>query len=112
MKKYLLILAMCFVSMSAQAEYVESLLIKTVQGTPNGGFLLSFDKTVHANCTTSGTKTIYYYPNIGSMTSDGLKTMLSLAMVAFTTQKEVNVHFDESASECWGQYLTIDYDDA
>ena len=105
---FFLFFSFLFFSALARADYVEDLQISSIQGAPNGGFILGFTTPVHSSCTTSGTDVVYAYPNQASQTQDGIKTLLTIAMTAFATQKNVNVHVDTSSAECWVQYLMIE----
>jgi len=108
MKKIVCILIFTFLSATANAAFVENLKIERVQASPNGGFLLFFDKDVHSNCVTSGKNVVYAYPDKAGMTDSGLKSLLSVALVGFTADKNTAIHFDESSNECWVQYVTVD----
>ncbi len=110
MKKLIAFLLISIISISAKAETftaVDSLKINGIEGVFNGGFVLHFDTPVHSACLTSGTDKIYVYANHVSVTADGVKTLLSLAMTGYATQANVRVIFDSDTSECWVKYLTI-----
>ena len=108
MKKFVIALLLSVSSLSSNAAYVENLEIERVQVTPSGGFLLFLNQEVHANCVTSGKDVVYVYPNQGNVTGEGIKSLLSIALVGFTSNKKVALHFDENSNECWVQYITLD----
>ncbi|WNO08670.1 hypothetical protein [Teredinibacter sp. KSP-S5-2] len=81
--------------------------IKRVQIVQNGGFLLTFDSVIQPSCSIAGTSALYIYPDKGGITQEGIKSFLSTALMAFSTDLNVDVMYDDSTGYCWGKYLLV-----
>ncbi len=79
--------------------------IETV-GT-DSGFIVYFSTSLPGPCSAAGSNALFIYPNQNGVTTDGVKMLLSTALLAFTTGKQVTVAYDNSTANCWGAYIKI-----
>ena len=102
--------AVCFfflVSSQAHAATWHSSTIKKIYPLGSGSVVLLFETDSPA-CT-NGSK--YYYINVGvnSMTAEGRDALLSVALTAAATGKQVSINFDETSDSCDINRLSVDF---
>jgi hypothetical protein len=75
--------------------------VKVVYPQANGSVILSFVDNA-PNCSNPTTPTKYMYIQVGQngVTAEGLKNMLSTALVAYATGGVLSVAFDDGTSAC------------
>lgn len=81
--------------------------IESVQVVNDGGFLINLDSEVDVDCTHGGTSTLLISPNQNGVTITGAKSLLSTALIAFSTGSNVNIMYSNDTSYCLGKYLLI-----
>ena len=83
--------------------------IKSVQVMNHGGFMINLEDEEASICSQKGSSTILIYPNQNGVTIAGAKSLLSTALIAFTTENKVNVMYSYSIDSgyCWGKVLFI-----
>ena len=92
----------------ASLKWTEYKKVTSVQVVENGSFLIEFESEVAPECSTAGTSTIYMYKDKSGLTQEGVKAMLSVALMALATNMSVSALYDESTKPaCWGQYIKI-----
>ena len=83
--------------------------IISVQVMNHGGFMINLEGKENTLCTQDGASKIFFYPNQNGVSFDGAKSLLSTALIAFTTGLKVNVMYSYSIDSgyCWGKALLI-----
>lgn len=110
MKMYSLVMGVIFAIFSAGAfsyPWVHDTKINRVQIVNDGGFLLYLNKDARPACTSVGTKVLYFYADKAGVSSDGIKAMLSGAMLAYASGKTIDIQYDDSHPHCWGRHITL-----
>ena len=79
-------------------------LIETVGS--DGGFIIYLSQ-LPPSCNAAGPNSLYIYPNHNSVTTDGVKMLMTTAFLAFSTGKKVSMMYDDSSAYCWGVYMVI-----
>jgi len=84
-------------------------LIKAVQVMNNGGFLLTLETKETRICSTNEGDVILFYPNQNNATISGTKSILSTALMAFTTEMKVKIMYSFSINSeyCRGSALYL-----
>ncbi len=95
----------------AANQWTAGLTIATVQGVGGGGFVVYLSGWTDSACSQNPTG-IYFYSGNNSVTSDGVKSMLAMALTAFTSGKTISVLYDNSgatgpAGLCWGTNIEL-----
>lgn len=111
MNKKILGLFFCL-SMLAPALYAHDMWsgnkkVLSVQVTSNGGFLLNVDSEINADCMHGGTSVLHFSPYENEVTEAGAKSLLSTALIAFSTGHNVNILYSNDTIFCWGKSLLI-----
>lgn len=81
--------------------------IESVQVLNEGGFMINFDTEINVDCSHGGTSTLLISPNENGVTRAGARSLLSTALIAFSTGSDVNIMYSNDTSFCWGKYLLI-----
>ena len=81
--------------------------VASVQVTNNGGFILNLDSEISDVCTYAGKSALLISPNENSVTEAGAKSLLSTALIAFSTGSKVNIMYSDDTIFCWGHSLSI-----
>lgn len=81
--------------------------VQSIQVVGHGGFLITLDGEIGAECSYSGTDSLMIYPNQGGVTDAGARSLLSTALIAFSTGNKVNIMYSNHTEFCWGSQLTI-----
>lgn len=78
--------------------------ITSVEVVESGGFLVRLSGGVGTACTAANA--VYIYAGQHSVTADGQKALLAIALTAFTAGKPVSILYDDSTANCWGRYIS------
>lgn len=83
--------------------------IQSVQVMNHGGFMIILKEPNRTICTQDDATTILFYPNHNGVTYEGAKSLLSSALIAFTTDTKVNVMYSYSINSdyCWGKVIRL-----
>lgn len=81
--------------------------IESVQVVNDGGFLINLDSEINVDCSHGGTSTLLISPNENGVTRTGARSLLSTALIAFSTGSNVNIMYSNDTSYCWGKNLLI-----
>lgn len=86
-----------------------SSVIQSIQVMNHGGFIIKFDKDKSSECAHEDGTAIFIFPNQNGVTEAGAKSLLSTALIAFTTNTKVDVmySFSFASSYCWGSALYL-----
>ncbi|BFM10138.1 hypothetical protein R50072_02910 [Simiduia litorea] len=104
--------AFCFLFLVSSQVYAatwHSSTIKKIYPLGSGSVVLLFETDSPA-CT-NGSTPKYYYINVGanSMTAEGRDALLSVALTAAATGKQVSINFDETSDSCDINRLSVDF---
>jgi len=91
----------------AQDAWTGAKQVISIQVVNHGGFIINLDGEVDSICSHSGTSIILIYPNHNRVTFGGAKSLLSTALIAFSTGNKVNVMYSSDSSNCWGNQLLL-----
>jgi hypothetical protein len=94
-------------ALHAKDLWTGPMTINTVQVVDNGGFIIKMDQEINPLCTYAGSDTLFIYPYKNGVNQSGIKSLLSTALIAFTSELKVNIMYDDSTMYCWGRYLSI-----
>ena len=85
--------------------------IKAVQVMNNGGFMIIFDSEKATECYQSDRNVIIFSPNQNEVSVSGAKSLLSTALIAFTTERKVKIlhSFSIESGSCWGKALYLSH---
>lgn len=81
--------------------------IESVQVVNDGGFLINLDSEIDVDCLHGGTSTLLISPSENGVTRAGARSLLSTALIAFSTGSNVNIMYSNDTTYCWGKYLLI-----
>ena len=81
--------------------------VVSVQVVSNGGFIINLDSEINLDCSHAGSSALLIYPEQNGVTEAGAKSLLSTALIAFTTGNKVNIMYSNDSAFCWGKYLLI-----
>ena len=82
-------------------------LITKVQVIHHGGFIVYFENVFNTTCSGDGNRS-YVYSGQNGVTDDGVKALLSTALLALSTGIPASVKYDDTNSNCWVQYLKLE----
>lgn len=91
----------------ARDVWTDSKKIVSVQVTNDGGFLVQLDSEISTDCSHAGTDVLLISPFQNEVTIAGAKSLLSTALIAFSTESTVNIMYSNDTVNCWGKYLSI-----
>lgn len=100
-------LAFITTGLSAHDLWTGTTKIVSVQVVNDGGMLINLDSELDINCTHAGARTLLISPYKNGVTSAGAKSLLSTALIAFSTGSNVNIMYSNDTSYCWGNNLLI-----
>ena len=105
MVRVLLVLGFA-VGAAANAEWHEE-KVESIYPQGDGSFSLSFESD-HASCTNANTPKHYYVAaGQNGVSAAGVEHMLSVALTAASTGKQINIEFDETVAECYVSRLSV-----
>ena len=81
--------------------------VASVQVTNNGGFIITLDSDISDVCSYAGKSSLLISPNENTVTEAGAKSLLSTALIAFSTGSKVNIMYSNDTIFCWGNSLSI-----
>lgn len=110
--KNFILSCLLFASLNIHAQnniWTDSEQIKAVQVMNNGGFMIILDSEKEAICPNSDNNVLVFSPNQNDVSISGAKSLLSTALIAFTTEKKVKIlhSFPIGSNYCWGQALYL-----
>ena len=86
----------------------ESKKIQSIEVLNHGGFILNFAKDEPDICLINDANAIFIFPNHNGVTDAGVKSLLSTALIAYTSNLSVKVMYSFSLnSYCWGSALQL-----
>jgi len=77
-----------------------------IEAVQDGTFLVYTSASVSSNCVTASGG-LYFQVGANTVTSDGIKTLLTLAMSALVSGKTVQVLYDDTAPTCYAKFIQI-----
>ena len=106
-RKFTYIAALTLMSASASAEHWHGSTVNWIYPQADGSVVITFN-TSDAYCQNPANPK-YYTIMVGQygVTQEGLKNMLSTAMLAKATGATLNIAFTEVGNECWINRLFI-----
>ncbi len=112
LKKYALIIAVamtCFTSNAYSASHWHTSKIKSIYPLAAGGLVLIFDID-SANCPATNTGK-YHYIKVGGngVTQVGIQNILSLSMLAATTDKSMSINFSDASTQCYINRVKVNF---
>jgi hypothetical protein len=81
--------------------------VVSVQVMNHGGFMVNLENEISTVCSPEGTSSILIYPHQNGVTVSGAKSLLSTALIAFSSGNRVNILYSNDTGYCWGKYLLI-----
>ena len=81
--------------------------VVSVQVVNNGGFIINLDSEINLDCSHAGSSALLIYPNQNGVTDAGARSLLSSALIAFTSGNKVNIMYSNDSDFCWGKYLLL-----
>ena len=90
---------------SATALWSPAGTIANIEVLNDGGFILYLTQSISSSCTTYNG--IYIASSNNTVTTDGVKTLLAVAIAALTAGKNVTVDYDTSTASCFGKFVQI-----
>lgn len=108
-KKLGLFLSFAFMPFTLQAHdfWTGTKQIVSVQVLSDGGLMINLDSEVHIDCLHAGTSTLLISPDKNGVTKNGARSLLSTALIAFSTGSNVNILYSNDTIYCWGNSLLI-----
>ena len=97
--KYLFLVIGIFSASLSHATWKYGMSINNIQGLSSGGFIIYGPSGSGPTCGEGG-KLFYVRENHNSQTVDGVKTALSIALLAFAAGKEITLLYDETSAGC------------
>ncbi|TQV86651.1 response regulator receiver protein [Aliikangiella coralliicola] len=112
LKKLFLVASICLMSKTAFAAGVwHTSKIKMIYPLADGSVILTF-KSDSASCTNAGIPKHYQLKvNSNGVTETALNNIYSIAMLAFSTGKNLTIYFDDSTSSCYINRMLIEDED-
>lgn len=109
MKKliYLLCLVcLSLISFNSFAARIDNTVILGIQNGTSGDFIITLPPNSDPKCTNGG---VYFYVAAGQngLNSDGVKVLLSLALVAYSSGVKVHVVYDNSTQACFVSSINV-----
>lgn len=98
-------------SVSAAVIWTGSKKVASIQVVDNGGIIIGFYSEINKDCTEANTSRLYVYSGQHQMTTDGVKSFLSVSLTALSTGMSVNIMYEDSSAFCWGRYIKISKSD-
>ena len=83
--------------------------VKGVQALHNGGIILYLPPGSDTACLEGG-KLFYVIPGQNGVTAEGVKNILTVALVAHSTGKQVSVYYDNADPHCYVKQLYVSSD--
>ena len=110
--KTVIFLSLLLVSINVYAQnelWTDLQQVKAVQVMNDGGFIIMLDSNKASPCQQGAVEEIGFSPVQNQLSFAGAKSLLSAALIAFTTQQKVKVQYTYSmaASYCWGKSLYL-----
>ncbi|MBL7005131.1 MAG: hypothetical protein ISR69_14025 [Gammaproteobacteria bacterium] len=112
-KKLCILISLLFFATGATAQSWTTLKqIESIQVMGSGGFMLYLEESeedVDAICKQDEGNIILFYPDQVNVTYDGIKALISTALIAYSTANKVNVMFSYSLNSkyCRGHALKL-----
>ena len=109
-KKWYVFICLLLVTTGIFAEdWTDLKQIKSIQVMNQGGFMINLQEQKDAICSKDGSSTILFYPNYNGVTFAGAKSLLSTALIAYTTGIKVNAMYSYSIDTgyCGGKVLLL-----
>ena len=91
----------------AQDQWTGVKQVVSVQVVSHGGFIVNLDSEINPDCTQAGTSALLIYPYKNGVTNSGARSLLSTALIAFSTGNRVNIMYSDESGYCWGKHLLI-----
>lgn len=82
--------------------------VVSINVVEHGGFLIQLDSDISPLCSHSYTSDLLIYPNQAGVTDAGVKSLLAVALTAFSAGNNVNIMYDNSTDYCFAKYLRIE----
>ena len=110
--KILVLLALLLLTLEVNAQnnvWTDSNQIKAVQVMSNGAFIIILDTDKSAVCLRDEHNMIGFSPYKNGVSDTGAKSLLSAALIAFTTENKIKVQYAYSIESdyCWGKTLYL-----
>ena len=108
-RKFSLIICLCLFTSGLCADdvWTGAKKVVSVQVTNDGGFLVQLDSEISSDCSHAGKDVLLVSPFQNEVTIAGAKSLLSTALIAFSTESNVNIMYSNDTINCWGKYLSI-----
>ena len=91
---------------SAAINWTNPVEISSVRALESGGFMIQTSNAVDQTCPGSG-KQFYVVANENHMTVEGLKSLLSVSLISITTDRKLNILYDNASINCYVRNLEI-----
>lgn len=91
----------------AQDLWTGTQQVVSVQVMNHGGFMINLENEIKTVCSPEGTSSVLIYPHQNGVTVSGAKSLLSTALIAFSTGNTVNIMYSNDTGYCWGKYLLL-----
>ncbi len=111
--KILILLSLLLVTIEINAQnnsiWTDSKQINAIQVMNNGGFIIILDSEESTECSKDDENVIAFSPNQNEVSVTGAKSLLSTALISFTTDQKVKIQYSYSivSDYCWGNALYL-----
>lgn len=97
--RFIIMLLLSFSFSVANAAWVVDMTVEGVQSTAGGGFIVYGPPNTGTSCPEGG-KLFYARNGYNGQTNDGIKTTLSIVLLAFAAGKTITFAYDETDPAC------------
>ena len=87
-------------SLFAANNWTSPIDISAVRALDNGNIMVQSTTVIDPNCPGAG-KQFYAMLNQNNVTSEGLKSLLSISLVSFSTNTKLNILYDNASANCY-----------
>ncbi|OUS29387.1 hypothetical protein A9Q99_09820 [Gammaproteobacteria bacterium 45_16_T64] len=91
---------------NATTDWQSQITVEKVQGLADGGFIIYAPTGTDSNCPDNG-RLFYLRNGQNGQTSDGIKTALSIVLLAFTTSKTITFSYNGASTSCYVSSVVI-----
>lgn len=85
--------------------------VRQIYPLSNGSWVVMFVTDSNSCLNANPNKYYYVTPGVNGVTLDGAANMLSVALTAAATDREITVIFDDAAANCYVNRLSVRFDD-
>lgn len=110
MKKLLMVFVafsvLFFAALANAGTWMSGMSVRGVQSLADGGFIIYGPPNAAPQCPEGG-KLFYVRNGENGQTSEGVKSALSIVLVAFVSGKTITFAYDESSSNCYVNTILV-----